>query len=79
MSELTPVIVQADMLTPFGAGGDLCFESILAKQSAVATVKRFSTAEFTSRIAATIGDLQYHGETSLVMQMFERLFASSLP
>ncbi|HXC93791.1 MAG TPA: beta-ketoacyl synthase N-terminal-like domain-containing protein, partial [Geobacteraceae bacterium] len=47
--------------------------------SAVATVKRFSTAEFTSRIAATIGDLQYHGETSLVMQMFERLFASSLP
>jgi len=79
LSELTPVIVQADMLTPFGPGADLCFESILAKQSAVATVKRFSTAEFTSRIAATIGDLQYHGETSLVMQMFERLFASSLP
>ena len=79
LSELTPVIVQADMLTPFGAGADLCFESILAKQSAVATVKRFNTAEFTSRIAATIRDLQYHGETSLVMQMLERLFALSGP
>ncbi len=79
LSVLTPVIVQADMLTPFGAGADLCFESILAKQCAVANVKRFNTAEFTSRIAATIRDLRYHGETSLVMQMFERLFASSCP
>jgi len=79
LSELTPVIVQADLLTPFGAGADLCFESILARQSAVSTVDRFNTAEFTSGIAATVKDLRYHGEKSLVMQMFERLFASSRP
>jgi len=67
------------MLTPFGAGADLCFESIMAGQSAISTVNRFITAEFTSGIAATIKDLRYHGDTSLVMQMFERLFAASRP
>jgi 3-oxoacyl-[acyl-carrier-protein] synthase II len=75
LPELTPVIVQADMLTPFGAGGGLCFESLLARRSAVLPVSRFNTSEFSSGIAATIDGLDYHGEASLAMQMFERLFA----
>lgn len=79
MSELTPVIVRADMLTPFGSGADLCFESLVGKRSAVSRVTRFNTAEFTSGIAATVSDLRYHGEKSLVMQMIERLFAVSRP
>jgi 3-oxoacyl-[acyl-carrier-protein] synthase II len=79
LPKLTPVIVHADILTPFGIGADLCFESILGNKTAVKEVKRFNTAEFTSGIAATVADLIYHGEKSLVMQMFERLFAASRP
>lgn len=82
MPKLTPVIVRADMLTPFGAGADLCFESLLARKSAVTPVQRFNTTEFSSGIAAAISGLDYHGEASLVMQMFEKLITpvrSELP
>lgn len=76
---IKPVIVQAELLTPFGSGATVCFEALLGQRSAVSSVRRFRTTEFTAQIAATIGDLCYHGEKSLVMQMLERLFAADSP
>lgn len=67
------VIVKADILTPYGQGVATCFDALLQGRTAVAPFTRFSADEFPAGIAATIPDLVYHGQKSLVMQMLERL------
>src|ERR1039457_5217133 len=69
------VVVQADMITPYGDGINACREGLLAGRSAVAPVTRFNTGSFGSDLAAEVPGLVYHGSRSLVMQMLERLFA----
>ncbi len=71
---MKPVVVSADMLTPYGRGIDACWQGLLAGQSALSRVSRFKTAAFHSDYAGIIGGLRYHEQTSLVMQMFEALF-----
>jgi len=68
------VIVQAEIVTPFGLGVEPCWRALLEKRSAVAPLTRFNTAAFNSNLAAIIDDLPYLGDKSLVMQMLERLF-----
>jgi 3-oxoacyl-[acyl-carrier-protein] synthase II len=71
---MKPVVVSADMLTPYGKGIDACWQGLLAGQSAISRVSRFKTAAFHSDYAGIISGLQYHGQTSLVMQMLQALF-----
>lgn len=68
------VIVQAEIITPFGRGVEPCWQALLEKRSAVGPLTRFKTDQFSTSIAATIDDLDYLGDRSLVMQMLERLF-----
>lgn len=67
------------MLTPYGKGVESCFNALMEGRSAVAPLTRFSAIEFPTSIAATIPDLVYHGEKTIVMQMFERLFPAPIP
>ena len=68
------VVVESDILTPYGAGIDACWEGILANRTSISRVSRFSTKAFFSDFGGTISGLKYHGETSLVMQMISMLF-----
>ncbi len=71
---MKPVVVSADMLTPYGKGTDACWQGLLAGQSAISRVSRFKTAAFHSDYAGIISGLRYHEQTSLVMQMLQSLF-----
>lgn len=68
------VIVASDMITPYGAGTDQCWEGINAGRTAVTNVTRFNTGAFHSDFAGTIQGLAYHEGESLVMQMLRQLF-----
>ena len=69
-------LVAAELITPYGAGLEPCWQGLLAGRSAIAPLERFATGAFGSSQAAVIAGLIYHGGTSLVMQMFAPLFAS---
>jgi 3-oxoacyl-[acyl-carrier-protein] synthase II len=69
------VIVASDILTPFGAGTDACWDGLLANRTALSRMSRFSTKAFFSDVGGTIPGLKYQGESSLVMQMMTLLFA----
>jgi 3-oxoacyl-[acyl-carrier-protein] synthase II len=71
---MKPVVVSADMLTPYGKGIDACWQGLLAGRSALSRVSRFKTAAFHSDYAGIISGLRYHEHISLVMQMLESLF-----
>jgi 3-oxoacyl-[acyl-carrier-protein] synthase II len=71
------VVVASDMVTPYGAGVDACWEGLMSGRTAVAPVTRFNTAAFQSNVAGTISGLTYHGRDSLVMQMLGTLFNKS--
>lgn len=77
MLPIKAVVVESQMITPFGVGTDVCWESVLGKQSAILKTSRFATSAFFSDVAATIPELTYHGEISLVMQMLHRLFGQA--
>jgi 3-oxoacyl-[acyl-carrier-protein] synthase II len=71
---MKPVIVSADMLTPYGRGIDACWQGLLAGKSALSRVSRFKTVAFHSDYAGIVNGLRYHEKTSLVMQMLQSLF-----
>ncbi len=68
------VIVESDMITPYGRGIDACWNGIMTGRTAVTPVTRFRATAFQSPYAGTIPGLVYHGNTSLVMQMLTLLF-----
>ena len=71
---MKPVIVMADMVTPYGKGTEACWQGLLAGKSAISRVDRFKTAAFHSDQAGIISGLAYHRGASLVMQMLQLLF-----
>jgi 3-oxoacyl-[acyl-carrier-protein] synthase II len=71
------VVVASDIITPYGIGVDACWHGIMARKSAVTRVERFRTQAFHSDYAGWIRTLDYHGKTSLVMQMLSLLFDGS--
>lgn len=68
------VVVESDILTPFGSGISACWDGLLSNRSTVTPITRFAAKAFYSDVGATIDGLTYHGEASLVMQMITRLF-----
>lgn len=73
------VVVDCDCLTPYGMGSDACWQGLLSGRTAISRLTRFATGAFMSDYAATVEGLVYHGGSSLVMQMIDRLFAGSAP
>jgi 3-oxoacyl-[acyl-carrier-protein] synthase II len=73
---MKPVVVKADMVTPYGKGVDACWKGLLSGRSALSRVERFKTAAFHSDYAGIISGLRYHEQPSLVMQMLHSLFES---
>jgi len=71
---MKPVVVMADMVTPYGRGTEACWQGLLNGKTALARVTRFKTAAFHSDYAGIISGLRYHEGASLVMQMMEPLF-----
>jgi 3-oxoacyl-[acyl-carrier-protein] synthase II len=71
---MKPVIVMADMVTPYGRGTEACWQGLLGGKSAISRVTRFKTSAFHSDYAGIINGLRYHDGASLVMQMMEMLF-----
>jgi len=71
---MKPVVVSADMLTPYGKGTDACWQGLLAGQSVLSRVSRFKTSAFNSDYAGIISGLRHHEQTSPVMQMLRSLF-----
>jgi 3-oxoacyl-[acyl-carrier-protein] synthase II len=76
---MTACLVAAELLTPYGAGIDACWQGLLGGRSAIAPVERFAARAFTSNQAATIKGLSYHGSESLVMQMLNPLLTQLAP
>lgn len=70
------VVVATDIITPYGMGVDACWEGLLSNRTAIAALTRFRTEAFVSNQAGLVEGLAYHGQTSLVMQMIDRLFAA---
>jgi 3-oxoacyl-[acyl-carrier-protein] synthase II len=71
---MKPVVVMADMVTPYGRGIEACWQGLLAGTSAISRVTRFKTGAFHSGFAGIISGLRYHEGDSLVMQMLQTLF-----
>lgn len=73
MSGPQPVIVAADLLSPYGLGTNALWQGLYSNTSAIGPVRRFSTTQFTASAAGIVEGLQYHDGESLVMQMLRRL------
>ena len=71
------VVVESEILTPFGLGIDVCWDRLLANSTAISRMSRFTTKAFFSDYGGTISGLRYQGEISLVMQMIAILFERS--
>jgi 3-oxoacyl-[acyl-carrier-protein] synthase II len=74
---LKAVIVENDMITPYGGGIGACWDGLLSNRTAISRLSRFSTAAFSSDCGGMIPGLEYHGGTSLVMQMITQLLGRS--
>ena len=70
------VVVSCNMVTPYGLGADACWDGIMSGQTAISRLGRFNTNAFHADCAATVDNLEYLREESLVMQMLRSLFDS---
>lgn len=73
------VVVDCDCLTPYGMGSAACWQGLLSGRTAISRLTRFATGAYMSDYAGIVQGLAYHGKSSLVMQMIDRLFACSTP
>lgn len=74
------LIVDAELVTPYGLGTEACWQGLLGGESALAETDRFDTAAFNSKWAGIVPGLSYHEGRSLVFQMLERVLGNhSIP
>ena len=73
MSEIKAVVTDYDLVTAYGEGIQPCWEGIFSNRSSISKVNRFSTKSFQSVNAATVAELKYLGDNSLVIQMLSAL------
>jgi len=73
------VIVDYNVITPYGLGVDCCWNSLLNGKTAVKQINRIDTKHFITNNAAVISGLDVTGEDSLVMQMLKKLFFNKMP
>ncbi|MBN2591443.1 MAG: hypothetical protein JXA96_16375 [Sedimentisphaerales bacterium] len=73
------VIVDSDIVTPFGLGIEKCWTNLCEGHSAIKPVDRFDVSSFGCSVAATIEGLTYHKDFSLVWQMLTQLSPKAIP
>ena len=77
MSEVKAVIVDGDIVTPYGWGIDACWEGLMSGKTAIGPMDRFSTESFQSHYAAVVADLNSGHDDSLVVQMLSPVLKKS--
>ncbi len=77
MPKVKTVITNFDLISAYGRGIGPLWEGVIARQSRVNPVTRFSTAAFNCHNAATISPLNYLEKESLVMQMLKTVFTAN--
>ena len=73
------IIVDYDVITPYGIGLDLCWDSLLNSKTAIGEIDRINTENFITGNAALIEGLDPSLEDSLVVQMLKKLLLSRMP
>jgi len=74
------LIADAELVTPYGLGTEICWQGLLAGKSALAETDRFNTDAFNSKWAGIIPGLSYHEGKSLVFQMLGKVLENhSIP
>ncbi len=73
------VIVDCEIVTPFGLGIETCWDHLCNGHSAVKPVGRFKISAFGSSMGSMIEGLLYHQGPSLVWQMLTQLTPRSIP
>jgi len=76
--KIKAVITDYDLVTAYGKGIQPLWEGLLSGKSAVAKLKRFSTASFLCHNAATIPALSLLKQDSLVTQMLKMILTKDL-
>lgn len=71
---MNTVLVDAEIVTPFGLGIGACWSALLSGRTAIAPLARFDTHHFTSRVAAVLPGMGY-GDESLVSRMLHTILA----
>ena len=66
-------IVEANVVTAVGGTLEETWRSIARGTSGIAPVQRFSTADYDSRIAATVRGIESSGERSIILDIINRL------
>jgi len=75
--EVKAVIVGYELITGFGLGIKPLWKGLLAKNTSVRRIERFSTKSFQSRNAAFVLGLTYLKNKSLASQMLSKVFAKN--
>ena len=73
------VVVDSEIVTPFGLGLETCWDHLRRGRCAVKPVERFDVSAFGSSVASTIEGLLYHQGPSLVWQMLTQLSPKAIP
>ncbi len=71
------LIVDAELITPYGLGTETCWQGLLSAETALAETDRFDTAAFNSKWAGMVPGLSYHEGKSLVLQMLEKVLENN--
>jgi len=73
------VVVDSEIVTPFGLGLEPCWDHLRRRHCAIKPVDRFDVSAFGCSVASTIKGLLYHQGPSLVWQMLTQLAPQALP
>jgi 3-oxoacyl-[acyl-carrier-protein] synthase II len=70
---MSAVVVERDVVTPWGRGLDACWRGVMTGRPAFSSVERFDTSSMQTHLAATVAGLDPAAPESLVMQMLRPL------
>jgi 3-oxoacyl-[acyl-carrier-protein] synthase II len=79
MAGLKALVVEYDLLTPYGQGLNTCWAGLLSGRVAAQPIARFSVAPFPCGIAALVDGLDPRLADSLALQMLGRLLPPARP
>jgi len=78
-SSAVPVVVDMGAVTALSDRPEGLWQALLSGNTAISTVSRFSTAPYTSRVAACIPNLTSSGPKSMIHDLLDRLFSGLRP
>lgn len=79
MAAVTVVVVDCDVVTPYGWGIELCWQGLLRGRTAIGHLDRFVASSMQSPNAALVPGLEVGRGESLVVQMLQPLLERNVP